>query len=58
MTEATGGSAAVAAPVAIDDPHASEEAAKLAEPEHFPGHVGQFIPREAVFCGKTLRMVC
>jgi hypothetical protein len=40
MTEATGGSTAVAAPVAIDDPHASEEAAKLAEPEHFPGHVG------------------
>lgn len=39
MTE-TGGSSAVAAPVNVDDPHASEEAAKLAEPEHHAGHIG------------------
>jgi len=44
MTEATGGSTAVAAPVAIDDPHASEEAAKLAEPDHFPGHTDGTTP--------------
>ena len=40
MTE-TGGSSAVAAPVAVDNPHASEEAAKLAEPAHHAGHVGK-----------------
>jgi hypothetical protein len=40
MTE-TGGSTAVAAPVNVDDPHASEEAAKLAEPEHHAGHAGK-----------------
>lgn len=44
MTDSTGGSTAVAAPVAIDDPHASEEAAKLAEPEHFPGHTDGTTP--------------
>ena len=42
MTAETGGSSAVAAPVNVDDPHASEEAAKLAEPEHFLGHIGEF----------------
>ena len=40
MTE-TGGSSAVAAPVSVDDPHASEDAAKLAEPEHHAGHTGK-----------------